>query len=69
MVQDVELILNRYPCAFQVGECADDIAVFHVPGRVIIGTYDHDPGMAAVGRLNEIVKVQEIIVVPVQEYL
>jgi hypothetical protein len=65
----MKLICDLDARGFQVGNCADNVPVFHVPGRVVVGANNKDPGMVPVRCLNEIVKVQEIVMVAGQEHL
>ena len=57
----------RDPGGFQIRDRADNIPIFHVPSGVVVGANDENPRMATVRRLDEIVQVQEIIVVPRQK--
>ena len=68
MVQDVKVILNRHPRCVQVSKRTDNVAILHVPRRVVVGTHHENAGMTAVRYLNQIVQVQEIVVVSGQQH-
>ncbi len=69
MVQNVKLIFHGHARGFQLGEGTDNVAVFHVSSRVIVGTNHKDSGMTTMCCLNEVVEIQKIVVVPGQEHL
>jgi hypothetical protein len=44
----VKRSFDRHPRGFEVGKGMNNIAVFHVSGRVIVGAHYEDPSVAAV---------------------
>jgi hypothetical protein len=63
MIQDVKFVRQRNAGLFEVLERPHDIAVFHVPSWIVIGTDDQDARMPADGGLNQQMQIAEIIVV------
>jgi hypothetical protein len=62
MIQDVELVGDGDVGHLQVVERSGDVAVGHVPARVIVGPNDSDAGMLTARRLNQEVQVAEVVV-------
>ena len=61
VVEDVKVICDRHSSMLQVDKGADNVAVLHVPGRIVISTDNKEPGMAALRCLNQVVQVEDII--------
>ena len=63
MIQDMEFIGNRNLAVFQVVDRAYDVAIGHIPARIVIDTNDDDTEMTTVRRLDQNMQVPEIIVI------
>ena len=67
MVQNVEVILNRNLGTFQISQRTNNVPVFHVLERLVVGANHENPSVSAAHGLDQVVQVEEVIVVAGQD--
>lgn len=63
MIEDVEFVRDRRIGRLQVVERASEVAIGHIPARIIVGANDDHAGMPAAGGLDQKVQIAEVVVV------
>lgn len=63
VIQNMKLIRNGNAGSFEISNGSNDVRVFHVPIRVVIESNCDDSRVLALNRLDEQMKVLEVVMV------